>query len=182
MRAPALHLAAALVFVAALACAPERTTRSLKDDVDPAVTAAQQAAAETASTSSSSSGAVAVTPRESVAPDATGSADGAAAREGEVSAIQMRMYNRLLGKALDGATLDTAQLEADIAACSGGTVAKIRKGPMGLLSIELEATDPPRDEAAQREVVRACQKVPQVKYLEPEQLMQAKGRNASGSP
>jgi hypothetical protein len=89
-------------------------------------------------------------------------------------AIQRALLDRVLIKLEDPGSYDEATWRALLEKRTGAKVARIRKGPLGLLQVTFVPVDPPRDDAAQRALVKALKGTAGVKYVEPERLMRAK--------
>lgn len=88
--------------------------------------------------------------------------------------LERAVKDRVLAKLNDPAAFDEARLRRRIEAATGAKVARIRKGPMGLLQITFTPADPPRDEAAQRALVHALKELAELKFAEPERVLEAK--------
>lgn len=84
------------------------------------------------------------------------------------------IYDRVLAKLKDPAAVDLAALERAVEARTGAEVKQIKKGPMGLLAIVFEEVTPPRGEAEQQALVQQLQAMPELRYAEPERLLQAR--------
>jgi hypothetical protein len=86
------------------------------------------------------------------------------------------VFNQVLGRMNDGVPLEENALIAAVEKATGAKVVALRKGPRGLFAITFEATDPPRDAAAQKKLVEAMRTLPQLKYAEPERMLKPKGQ------
>ncbi len=110
--------------------------------------------------------------------DASASATGSpaagsrgAAREAPRTAF---IYNRVLAKLADPAAVDVERLRAAVEARTGAKVKQIKRGPLGLLSIVFEDVTPARGEAEQRALVDKLKGMQELRYAEPERLLQAR--------
>lgn len=83
------------------------------------------------------------------------------------------IYDRVLAKLEDPEAMDLEALERAVEERTGAEVKEIRTGPMGLLSIIFEEASPPRGEEEQRALVERLQGMPELRYAEPERLLQA---------
>lgn len=84
------------------------------------------------------------------------------------------IYNRVLAKLKDPASVDVGRLEREVEKRTGAGVKEIKKGPMGLLSIIFDDVSPPRGESEQRALVEKLKGMQELQYVEPERLMQAR--------
>lgn len=149
-------LALALVPLAALSCATDETPPPARVGAEPLPVRATPDAA----------------PTHTPSPAAGDAGARKAPIDAKVSAAFI--YNRVLAKLDDPDAVDLAAFERDVEARTGAQVKEIRKGPMGLLSIVFEEASPPRGEAEQRALVEQLKDMPQLRYAEPERLLQAR--------
>lgn len=152
--------ALALLPLLSAACATDESPPPSRVDTQPAVVSAQPAP----TTTTPSHAQDAQDPQDDSAP-------GRAADERVSTAF---IYDRVLAKLEDPSALDLAALEREVEARTGAEVKEIKKGPMGLLSIVFEEASPPRGEAEQRALVERLKGMPQLRYAEPERLLQAR--------
>jgi hypothetical protein len=91
----------------------------------------------------------------------------------DLEAIRQAIYNRVLGRLKAPEGFDEGALRDALEERTGARVLEIRPGPMGLVSVGFEPTDPPRDAEAQRALVEAVGTLEDFAYAEPERLMKA---------
>jgi len=188
--APIARAALACVLLACvlLACVLLACVQSTVDRRDGSVESAAVAAGTKAAPANGSSTTATAPPRADggaaapvAAPVAARGAPVVAAGHGEPPAelptppaIERALRDRVLIKLSDAQAFDEAGLVAELARRTGAKVQALRRGPLGLLQVTFAPSSPPRDEAAQRDLVEALSGMDGVKYVEPERLMRAK--------
>ena len=93
---------------------------------------------------------------------------------GETQVAGQRVYDRVLVRPISSLELGEDALREAIARQVEAPIERISKGPMQWRVIVFKALDPPRDGAAQKELVNALRSLPEFEKVEADQLMFAK--------
>ena len=101
-------------------------------------------------------------------------ADAAESPDGERVAAGQRVYDRVLVRPVASLELDEDTLLQLIARQVDAPIERISKGPLQWRVIIFEALEPPRDGAAQKELVKTLRGLPELEKVEPDQIMFAR--------
>lgn len=102
------------------------------------------------------------------------SADAGENPDGERVAAGQRVYDRVLVRPVASLELDEDKLLQLIARQVDAPIERISKGPLQWRVIIFEALEPPRDGAAQKELVKTLRSLPELEKVEPDQIMFAR--------